>query len=203
MFYFNIFPYTSLLYYHGYHTVLSKSPVQNRGTYFLSWWEELSSVKDSLLTQIPCLWNKDKNGSGSSPQLRTMGKGHPSSRFLAVQSARTVLWLHCSLTSSSILLPSLPLKRFDPEGCAYHTVISVSASVFWRSWPWHSLLVTSYQNIWDWENVFHTSSWAACPHLFLLVLCFSLSPLTLLWDTFWTALLLCPSRCPSRAFHVG
>lgn len=126
MFYFNIFPYTSLLYYHGYHTVLSKSPVQNRGTYFLSWWEELSSVKDSLLTQIPCLWNKDKNGSGSSPQLRTMGKGHPSSRFLAVQSARTVLWLHCSLTSSSILLPSLPLKRFDPEGCAYHTVICLS-----------------------------------------------------------------------------
>ena len=127
MFYFNIFPYTSLLYYHGYRTVLSKSPVQNRGTYFLSWWEELSSVKESFLAQIPCLWNEDKNGSGSSPQLRTTGKGPPSPRALTVQSAMATLWLHCSLTSSTSLLPSLPLKRFDPEGCASHTLICVSA----------------------------------------------------------------------------
>lgn len=159
-------------------------------------------LKRTFLLKFHAFEIRIKMAQVPHPNSEQLERAIPAPGLSSVQSARTELWLHCQPDFLCYLAAfSSPQVVWSWGLCLAHTNLCLSVCFLEKrrnipSW-------SPPTRIFETERIFLSFSWAACPQLLLLVLCFSLSPLTLLWATFWTMLLLSPSRCSSRAFHVG
>lgn len=108
-----------------------------------------------------------------------------------------------SVSLCPILLPSLPCWGWSPELCLLSFLYTnLHLRVCYLGKPTvtlpHCHLLPEYLRL----SFSHTCSWAPCLQLFLLLLCLSLSPLTLLLPISWNYML-SPRKNPSRKIYVG
>lgn len=101
-----------------------------------------------------------------------------------------------SVSLCPILLPPLPCRGWSPELCLISFLYTnLHLRVCYLGKPTvtlpHCHLLPECLRL----SFSHTCSWAACPQLFLLIPCLSLSPLTLLPAISWNSML-SPRRTP-------
>lgn len=134
---------------------------------------------------------------GRAPSLQKLRAHCESSQ------GHTVAAPQPSFSLSPVLLPSHSCRGWSPELCLISFLsTNLHLRVCYLGKPTvtlpHCHLLPEYLTL----SFSHTCSWAACLQLFLLSLCLSLSPLTLLLAIAWNSML-SPSRNPSRKFYVG